>query len=231
MDTNTSINDNTVKDNIQSKKDKIINLVILLIYTICIIIIASRHGLYIDESQAWLIAKNLNLPEIVEQMKYEGHSYFWHFLLYPFVHSGFTLFQTRIISVISCVISAIIILKRAPFKRYLKVLILFSPAMLFYYSAFLRPYCIIPPCLFAIASIYPDRKKHPYLMALLIGILANTHVIILPIVGMLVLYYWFDIFIFDFKKIDNKARTNYILSFIIVGVLIITKSACLNAFL
>ena len=46
------------------------------------------HENWRDEAQAWLLARDLSIPELFEQMSYEGHPCLWHLLLMPLVRLG-----------------------------------------------------------------------------------------------------------------------------------------------
>lgn len=42
-----------------------------------------------DVAQAWLIARDLSVPELFAQLRYEGHPCLWYLLLMPFAKLGF----------------------------------------------------------------------------------------------------------------------------------------------
>ena len=71
------------------KKKLTFKNIILLIYIIFTLIITLHHEPWRDEAQSWLIAKNLNILEIINQMKYEGHPCLWHLILLPFAKLNF----------------------------------------------------------------------------------------------------------------------------------------------
>lgn len=200
----------------QKKENKIFNICLVLLYSISIILISCIHEFTVDELQSWLIARDLNWLDVIKQMKYEGHSFFWHFIIYPLAHNGFSVYYQKIIPIISCIITSIIIVKKAPFDKLLKILIIFSPAMLFYSSQFARPYCLIPLFLVCILVMYEKKEKHPYIYAVLLGLLANTHLVICPVVGMLALYFWGDKLFLHFKELTKKEKIHYICSALIL---------------
>lgn len=205
----------------KNKRNKIFNICLILLYSIVIIFISKIHEFSIDELQSWLIARDLNLIDVIKQMKYEGHSFFWHLIIYPLAHFGISIYFQKAIPIIFCIITAIIIVKKAPFDNFIKVLLIFSPAMLFYSSQFARPYCLISLLLVCILLIYQKKDKHPYIYAILLGLLANMHLIVFPIVGMLALYFWGEKLFLHFKELSKKEKVNYIMSLIVLIIFIL----------
>ena len=217
----------------KENKEKVFNIVILIIYISLIISMAFVHECYIDDSQAWLIARDLNPLQIIKQMKYEGHSYLWYFLIYPLAHNNFDILFGKVYSIFFAILTAIIILKKAPFNRISKILLIFNPGMIIYYSQVTRPYCLIPFIMVCLASIYKDKEKHPFLYSCLLGILSNTHLVMMPIVVIYAIYYWVTIFKDKFKNSSKREKKNYILALIIlclfvINILVITMFGAFN---
>ena len=197
-----------------------LNLLILILYSILVIVIATNHELSQDETQAWLIARDLNFIDIIKQMQYEGHSFLWHFIIAPFAKLGFSVNSQKIITCFFSISTVFMILKKSPFKNLLKVLLVFSSGMIYYYSAFARPYCMIPFLLACIAINYEKRKDHPYRYAILVGLLANTHLIMLPTSVLLMITFWGEELIKN-KNVNTKNENiNLYKSLIIVISLI-----------
>ena len=208
------------------------NLVIFIIYSSITLGIIIYHENWRDEAQAWLIARDLNFNGIVSQMKYEGHFLLWYLILMPFAKLGFPYITTNIISwVITCT-SAWIILARAPFKMYKKVMFLFTAPMIYFLPVISRCYCIIPLAVTLIAVFYKDRKQKPIRYILAIALLANTHVIMLAMVGILLT----DFYIEQFKnRKENTKEENrkIIYSFLVITLLLVISAiplwGCLTA--
>ena len=71
------------KENIK-KESVFFTFITLIFYMIIICISCYYHEAWEDESQAWLIARDLSPIGIIKQMRFEGHSCMWHFMLFPF---------------------------------------------------------------------------------------------------------------------------------------------------
>lgn len=201
-------------------KENKYNILIMIIYSIVSFVILMFHEMWRDEAQAWLIARDLNPLEIIKQMKYEGHFVLWYFILVPFAKLGFSYKTINIISWLIVLPAVWLILKKAPFKSWIKVLFIFSYPMLYLYPSISRCYCLIPLAIVLIAITYQNRMKEPIKYMLSIVLLANTHIIMYGLVGMLLLTFFIEVILNRNKntKIENK---RIIISFIIAGILIL----------
>ena len=97
-----------------TKRQKIAGTVILFIYSILTLAGALNHELWIDEAQAWNIARDNSIAGIIDVMKYEGHPPLWHFILYVFSHLGFSWSILPFISWAFNVLTAAIIIYKFP---------------------------------------------------------------------------------------------------------------------
>ena len=92
--------------------------------------------------------------------------------------------------------------------------------MVYFYSVMSRPYCMIPFLLACISIIYKDRQKHPYLYALLVGLLANTHLIMLPTSLLLYVTFWGEELILKRKTQTKENKIKLYKSLLLATVLI-----------
>lgn len=208
-------------EKIRKNKEVIFIYVSLALYGIISLIGVITHESWADEAQAWLIARDLNIIDIIKQMKYEGHSCLWHLILFPFAQLGFPYETMKYISWIFCLVAAYLILKKAPFHKIIKLLLVFNPAMIYLWPAIARCYAMIPLFVVCIAIYYKDRKKHPYLYATFIALLANTHVIMLPMAGMLFLTFFCETLWLKRKELTQQEKKTFwkSLGIMVVGFL------------
>lgn len=201
-------------------KQNKINLVIMFLYSICSLIILIFHESWRDEAQQWLIVRDLDFLGIIKQMRYEGHFLVWYIIIMPFAKLGLPYETIKIISWIIVNVSVWLILKKSPFKWWIKTLFIFSFPMLYLYPVISRCYCIIPLSITLIAINYKNRKTKPIQYILSIVLLANTHIIMLGLVGMLLLTFYIE----QIKnRNENTIQENkkIIISFFIVCILLI----------
>lgn len=204
------------------KKNKI-NLVVMLCYSIITFIILLFHESWRDEAQAWLIARNLNIIDIFGQMKYEGHPVIWYLILVPFAKLGLPYIFVKIVSWLICNIAVWLILKKAPFNLILKILFIFSMPMIYLYPSISRSYCLIPLAITIVAIYFGQRHEKTIQYILSILFLANTHVIMYGMVGILLLLFYIEELIQNRKtNLKEQKKKVYISLIVIIVGLILT---------
>lgn len=153
-------------------------------------------------------------------MKYEGHFLLWYLILMPFAKLGLPYCTTNIISWALTCVSVWLILHKAPFKFYKRVLLIFTFPMLYLFPIISRCYCLIPLSIVLMCIFYKDRKEKPLRYLLSIVLLANTHVIMLGMVGIVLLEYIWELYK-DSKNISLQDRKKRIHGLIITGFLLV----------
>lgn len=199
------------------KKNKI-NLVVMLCYSIITFIILLFHESWRDEAQAWLIARDLNIIDIFRQMKYEGHPVIWYLILVPFAKLGLPYIFVKIVSWLICNIAVWLILKKAPFNTFIKILFIFSMPMIYLYPSISRSYCLIPLAITLVAIYFGQRHEKPIQYILSILFLANTHVIMYGMVGILLLLFYIEELIQNRKTNSKEQKKKVYISLIVIIV-------------
>lgn len=199
---------------IEKIKENKIDIIIFLIYAIVTFVITIIfHEKWRDEAQAWLIARDLDFWGIIKQMTYEGHPPLWHFILAPFAKLGFPYITESVISWLIMCVTAGLILKKAPFKKPVQVLILLTAPFIYLYPTIARSYCLVPLALVLIAILYKNRHEKPIKYTLAILFLAYTHMLMWGLVGILYLFFFLEE-IFYVKKTKKDVK-NIIIALII----------------
>lgn len=184
--------------------------IICVIYLILSLIFTLTHELWVDEAQAWEIAKRLSIPEIVYQMKYEAHSCFWHLILAIPAKLGISVTSMKLISWFFTSIAALyVILQNSKLNLLLKIIIIFNPTFIYYSSAISRNYCLVIFLLSMFSLLYDKRFEHPIIYTIIIGLLAHTHIIICGFVGIASL-------LFLIELIQKKDYKQFIISLLIL---------------
>lgn len=212
-------------------KNNKFNIVVILIYSILSFVILLYHESWRDEAQAWLIAKNSNIVELLKQLTYEGHAPLWYLILSPFAKLGLPYVTTKIISWLISVITVEIILKKTPFNKLVKLLFIFSYPMLYLYPAISRTYCLLPLAIILVSIYYNQRHEKPIKYILAILLLANTHIIMYGMVGILLVLFYFEELVINRKKnsIEQKKKVYISLIIIIIGLYIVTMPILMSA--
>lgn len=137
----------------------------------------------------------------------------------PFAKLGFPYFTTNIISWIITCLSAYLILYKAPFKFIKRTLLIFSFPLIYLFPAISRVYCLIPLAIILMCIFYKNRNEKPFRYLLSIVFLANTHILMYGMVGIVLLDYFIE-FCKDFKNISTVEKKKRIFSFLIALILL-----------
>ena len=162
-------------------------LLVLSVWTILNLCVALHYEPWRDVAQAWMIARQLNLPELFDQLRREGHPCLWYFVLMPFAKSGLPFYTVIILSFSFMFLGIWQFLRKAPLGRIAKVMIVFSGLGMFYLPVESRSYSMIPLLLMLLYTAYPERHIRPIRYAVLLFLLCQTHVLLCGVVGMLML--------------------------------------------
>lgn len=195
---------------------KILPWAVLAVYSVLTFLGALNHEMWLDEAQAWVILRDAPLSELPHILHVEGHPPLWYAVLYPFVKLGFPAEYAPLISWLFMAAGAAVLLFKVELPQPLKFVMLASSGFLFYNSVMLRVYALIPLLMFLILWIYPKRREHGILYGLLVALLANTHVFVCGIVGMLGIFMLVDLFT-QWKKSDKKENAGKLAGLAIAG--------------
>ncbi len=161
---------------IGSIRENWILYLVFLLYTILIIVAATRHEPWADEAQAWLLARDSSLFGLLfKNLHYEGHPPLWHLILML----PSRILPYRFMSVISILIAmtgVYILLRRSPFPKIVKIFLPFSYFLFYQYGVIARNYVLVPVLLFMIARIYEDKVDRIYPLTILACLLANSSI-------------------------------------------------------
>lgn len=202
------------------KKDKILNIIILLTFIMIIIFVGANHEPWADEAQSWLIARDASVTEILCTIeRYEGTPPLWHLLLKFLIKLGYQYEYLYLISVFFSSLGIGLFLFKLNVPTPIKILFPFSYFILYEYTVKTRSYCLIVPILVLIASIYKDREKKIILYNVLLGILATISLHAALISGILYLFEIFDITYWIINEKKLKKFMKAIISCIVLGCL------------
>jgi len=147
---------------------------VFLVYTVLIILVASKHEPWADEAQAWLQARDSSLWTLLfRNLHYEGHPPLWHLVL--MLPSRLLPYGSmKVVSVLFAAAGTYVFLRYSPFPKIMKVLLPFSYFPFYQYGVIARCYVLVPLLLFLIARIYRDKVSKVYHFVLLLCLLANV---------------------------------------------------------
>src|SRR5690349_982865 len=147
---------------------------VVLIYAVVVVWVAVHHEPWRDEVVPLSIARNAHsLAELAAPLRFEGHPILWYLLLwcsYRLVGSVAVLKAASL----GCAIGGIALLNAGPLPWWIRVPFTFSFFPLYQYSVVSRGYSLELLLLFVFCALFPRRREHPVLVALVLGALANT---------------------------------------------------------
>ncbi len=146
-----------------------------LMYAAVTAFLSVRHEPWRDELQAFLIARNLDFSGIFQQMRYEGHSALWSWLLHLPAVCGAPVAVMSLYAWLLSILSAWLLLFVSHLSERVKITLLFSSGMLFFFPVVSRCYSLAAPALFINALLYPARRRRPVLYACSLALLGNVH--------------------------------------------------------
>ena len=139
--------------------------------------IVSFHEPGFNEIQAWAIAKTATFKQIVfEFPHWEGHPPLWFLLLAIPAKLGISVeWGMKTVACLISMISAGLIIFKAPFPKWARFLLPFTYFLFFEYSVLSRPYGIIVLALVLACLSFPRKDQNPWPFALSLTLLALTH--------------------------------------------------------
>ncbi len=159
---------------IKENKELVVCFLLYLVITFLFALIF--HENWEDEAQAWLIARDASLPELISQMKIEGHLLPWYLLIRPVAKLGLPFKAINIVSWAIGGVTAWLYLRYLPCKKWKRVALIFSLPMIYFYPVVARSYCLLPLAIILLIMSYPKRFTHPWPYLLAAVLAANVHI-------------------------------------------------------
>jgi hypothetical protein len=162
------------------------------LFAVLLALVTSQHEVYVDEAQAWLIARDSgNLLELVRHLRYEGHPALWYLLIYLPAHLSANLEWMQELNYVSSLAMAWLVLSERRIPLAMRVMSVFSVPVFFYMGVVARSYMLAAVLLIGAARcLLAVRPRHWPAMVLL-ALAVNAHVFAIPVAaGIFVWFYW-----------------------------------------
>lgn len=135
------------------------------------------HEPWSDEAQAWLLARDLSIPQLLfHYLRYESHPALWYLILWAPSHLHLNYAVLGWISAAIAAAGIYVLLRLSPFPFYLRAILPFTFFLAYQYAVVARSYVLFPLLCFLIAHVYRQARSRPILMAVLLALLANVSV-------------------------------------------------------
>jgi hypothetical protein len=148
----------------------------LIAFACWVLVVGAHHEPWFDEAQAWLIARDSSLPQLLfTNVRYEGSPGLWHALLWLAVRAGLPFAQLHLIAAACAIGGAAVVLWRAPFPALLRLAIIGSYFFAYQYAIVARSYSLALLLIPLVAASFAQRVDRPWRYALLIALIANSN--------------------------------------------------------
>ncbi|MDQ6746821.1 MAG: hypothetical protein M3010_01750, partial [Candidatus Dormibacteraeota bacterium] len=150
---------------------------VIAAYAAGLAVVIPRHEPWFDEAQAWLVARDSTLSELLAtRMRYEGSPPLWHLLLMPAAKLHLPYPTINLLAAVISLLGVVLLVRRAPFPPLVRALLPFSFFIFYQYGVVARSYCLLAPLLFALALAHPRKLDRPWRWCILLILLANVSV-------------------------------------------------------
>ena len=149
---------------------------VLVLYMGFLVLVMYFHEPWMDEAQAWQIARGASLRELFATVThYEGHPPLWHLILMPFAKLGMPYeISLKGISFVICSISMSFVIFRAPFPKIVRYLLPFNYFFFYQYGVISRNYCLMTLGFILAAMTWKKKNEKPVLFVLSLALLCGA---------------------------------------------------------
>ncbi len=198
------------KNNIATFITKHYKILIIISFVIASLIIGMKHEPWLDEAQAWLLAKDASISSLFfKYLHAEGHPILWFLVLKAFQFIGLQYKYLFIIPIIFSTIGVAIFVYKSNYPWFIKVLLPFTFFIFYQYTIVARSYCLIFPLLAILATLWDKRYTKIISFTIVMILLINCEIHTYLLAGSLYLYCLIESFK-DWKengyKKENKKR-------------------------
>jgi len=133
-----------------------------------------HHQPFVDEAQAWVIARDSSLHELLfRRLHYEGCPALWPLILWVATRLHLPYAGLNWLAGFLALPGVFLLLRHAPFPRIFRWLFPFTFFLQYQYAVIARPYVLFPGLLFALCILFTLSKPRPIFFALVAGLLVN----------------------------------------------------------
>lgn len=200
-------------------KDKTVLTISFVLFLIINAYLVVIHEPWRDEIHAWLITKEMSIPEMILFSRYEAHPILWNLIIYPFAKSGASPYWMHVISYLLVAVSAWLFLFKTGINKIVKVMTLFTIPFVYTYSSIARDYCLILFFGMIICVMYKNRYERPVLYSLMVSLLVFTHAMAWGFVaGITITFNIYEIILklFGKSKVSKKQFLGIVAGFVLI---------------
>lgn len=152
-----------------------VELLLLAAYAALVLALTLHHEAWRDEADAWLVARDASLAQVLHLTHYMGTPALWYLLLMPAAKLGAPYLVMALFNATIAVAAVGLVLLAAPLSRPTKALLVFSFLISFEYPVVARSYALAMLLLFALIAVLARRGSRGWAAGTLLVLLANTN--------------------------------------------------------
>jgi hypothetical protein len=149
---------------------------VFLVYVAALLVVASRHEPWHDETDLWLFGRDATAAEWWTYLRHQGSPGLWHLLLTPLAKAGLPIAAMVYLNAAIVAAGVAVFMRWAPFPLFIRLLMPFGVFPLHEYGVVARSYGTSFTLVMAICAVLGGRPRRPRLAGLLIALLANTNI-------------------------------------------------------
>ena len=196
------------------------NIILIILFAIWVIVafcVGINHENWADEAQAWLIARDNSVLELITKaVRYEGAPILWYLILKFLQLFKYPYQFLFLISLLFTGIGVFLLMFKSKLPYYIKCTFPFTFFIMYQYAVIARNYTLTFPILAIIALIYSKRLEKIYFYSFLLILLVSTNAYSYTIAFVLLMFLIYDII--RNKQISKKVIIPVMLVSIIVGL-------------
>ncbi|HCF48763.1 MAG TPA: hypothetical protein DER60_00685 [Syntrophomonas sp.] len=205
--------------------------IILILYASAVLVIMYFHEPWFDEAQAWLIAQDASLVELLTSIThYEGHPPIWFLALMPFAKLGLPFeIGLKAVNFVFAIAAMGLLVFKAPFPRIVRCTIPFTYFFFYQYGVISRTYSMMMLGFVLSALYYKDRNDKPYQFAAALAVICGSSLYGIVICAGIALVWlgemWREFnFLQGIKSFPRSKRFFALLSLLIFNILLLLSA-------
>lgn len=154
-------------------------------YALLLAVGVMQHVPWSDEAGPWVMAREAGWGDVQHYFSYSGHPPLWFMVLFPLARAGLPIEAMQWVNAAIALAVAWLVLLRAPFRLWVRVMFMFGVGMGYQYAVVARGYMLMILVMFMIADAYAERLQRPARYGMLLALLFNTEAFVLIPAAML----------------------------------------------
>lgn len=153
------------------------------LFAVLLAVMKFKHEMYLDEGQAWLIARNSSgLFDLVGHLHYEGHPALWYLMLFLPAHfAPHYMISMQCIHYAIAIGTAWLVLTDRKLPMVMRVLLVFGISFFFSMGVLARSYMLAGLLLIGAARCLQAERPRHWLGLGLLALAINTHFFAIPV--------------------------------------------------